>query len=62
MGAASRLPRASTRKHATKQVDRLLGNGKRNLRRLFASRIQFVISPRKELVIAMGWPEFDADD
>jgi len=50
------------RKHATKQVDRLLSNGKLNLWRLFASWIRFVIGPRTELVIAMDWTEFDADD
>ena len=49
-------------KHATKQVDRLLSNGKLNLWRLFASWIRFVIGSRKELVIAMDWTEFDADD
>jgi hypothetical protein len=50
------------RKHATKQVDRLLSNGKLNLWLLFASWIRFVIGPRTELVIAMDWTEFDADD
>lgn len=50
------------RKHATKQVDRLLSNGKLNLWVLFASWIRFVIGPRTELVIAMDWTEFDADD
>jgi hypothetical protein len=50
------------RKHTTKQIDRLLSNGKLNLWRLFASWVKFVIGPRTELVIAMDWTEFDADD
>ena len=49
-------------KHATKQVDRLLSNGKVNLWRLFRSWIAFVIGPRTDLVVAMDWTEFDADD
>ena len=49
-------------KHATKQIDRLLSNGKVNLWRLFASWVRFVVGPRTELVVAMDWTEFDADD
>ena len=50
------------RKHATKQIDRLLSNGKLNLWHLFPSWVRFVIGQRTELVIAMDWTEFDADD
>ena len=49
-------------KHATKQLDRLLSNGKVQIWRLFAPWIEFVVGPRKELVVAMDWTEFDADD
>jgi hypothetical protein len=49
-------------KHATKQVDRLLSNGKVHLWRLYRSWVQFVVGPRKELLVAMDWTEFDADD
>jgi len=49
-------------KHATKQLDRLLSNGKVHLWRLFRSWVQFVVGPRKELLVAMDWTEFDADD
>jgi len=49
-------------KHATKQIDRLLSNGKLNLWRLFGSWVRFVVGPRTELVVAMDWTEFDADD
>jgi hypothetical protein len=50
------------KKHATKQIDRLMSNGKLHLWRLFASWVRFVVGPRTELVIAMDWTEFDADD
>jgi hypothetical protein len=50
------------KKHATKQLDRLLSNGKLHMWRLFASWVRFVIGPRTELVVAMDWTEFDADD
>ena len=49
-------------KHATKQVDRLLSNGKVNIWRLFRSWVGFVVGPRTDLVVAMDWTEFDADD
>src|SRR5690606_34362008 len=48
-------------KHATKQLDRLLSNGKVHIWRLFQPWIEFVIGPGKELVVAMDWTEFDAD-
>ena len=49
-------------KHATKQVDRLLSNGKVHIWKLFPAWIRFVVGPRKELVVALDWTEFDADD
>lgn len=49
-------------KHATKQVDRLLSNGKVHMWRLFNSWVEFVVGVRKDLVVAMDWTEFDDDD
>lgn len=49
-------------KHATKQLDRLLSNGKVHLERLFRSWVGFIVGPRDDLVVAMDWTEFDADD
>jgi hypothetical protein len=49
-------------KHATKQLDRLLSNGKVHIWRLFKPWVQFVIGPRNDLVVALDWTEFDADD
>jgi Transposase DDE domain len=49
-------------KHATKQIDRLLSNGKVHIWRLFPSWIHFVVGPRTDLLVALDWTEFDADD
>jgi hypothetical protein len=49
-------------KHATKQADRLLSNGKVHMWKLFGPWVRFVIGPRKDLVVALDWTEFDADD
>lgn len=58
MAAASGL----ASKHAIKQVDRLLGNGKLDVWLHFAQWVPFVIGARKEVVVALDWTEFDADD
>lgn len=49
-------------KHATKQVDRLLSNTKLVVWDLFGSWVSFVVGPRKEIVAALDWTEFDKDD
>jgi hypothetical protein len=49
-------------KHATKQVDRLLSNPGIDLGRLFTPHIRQAIGEERELVIAMDWTDFDADD
>lgn len=49
-------------KHATKQVDRLLSNGKVHMWVLFEAWVRYVVGPRKEIIVAMDWTEFDADD
>ena len=48
-------------KHATKQVDRLVGNGEVVMARLFKPWVQFLVGPRTEIVVAMDWTEFDGD-
>lgn len=48
-------------KHAIKQVDRLLSNPKFIPWDLFQDWVLFVISARKEIVVAMDWTDFDAD-
>ena len=49
-------------KHATKQVDRLLSNTGITVWAWFAQWVTFVVAARQELVVALDWTEFDADD
>ena len=49
-------------KHAIKQVDRLLSNGKVQVWEYFAQWVPHVIGSRKEILVALDWTEFDADD
>jgi Transposase DDE domain len=49
-------------KHAIKQVDRLLSNGGITVWAWFTSWVMFVVAARQEVVVALDWTEFDADD
>jgi hypothetical protein len=49
-------------KHAVKQVDRLLSNRGIEVWSYFAYWVPFVIGPRTEILVALDWTEFDADD
>ena len=49
-------------KHAIKQVDRLLGNDGFDVWKLFSAWVPFVLGARQEVVAAMDWTDFDADD
>jgi len=49
-------------KHATKQVDRLLSNKGIDLGRLFTPWIRQAIGEDREIVVAMDWSDFDAND
>jgi hypothetical protein len=49
-------------KHAIKQVDRLLSNTGVDVGSLFEAWVPFVIGPRSEVVVALDWTDFDADD
>lgn len=50
------------RKHTTKQVDRLLSNTRPSVWDFFSSWVPYVIRGRQELVVALDWTDFDADD
>jgi hypothetical protein len=50
------------RKHATKQIDRLLPNSGLDVDALFAVWVPFVLGARPEAVVAMDWTDFDGDD
>lgn len=49
-------------KHGVKQTDRMLSNDGFDMWSLFQPWAEFVIGPRKEIVLALDWTEFDADD
>jgi len=49
-------------KHGVKQTDRMLGNAGIDVWMLFSSWVKFVVGDRKEIVVALDWTEFDADD
>ena len=50
------------KKHAVKQVDRLLSNEGLNVDALAPEWVSYVIGDKKELVINMDWTEFDECD
>lgn len=49
-------------KHAIKQVDRLLSNRGIVVWEMFAPWVRQAIGPRKQIVVAMDWTDFDPDD
>src|SRR3954454_5091289 len=48
-------------KHAIKQVDRLLSNPRIEAWDVFATWVPEMVGPRKDIVVAMDWTDFDAD-
>jgi len=62
IGRALAVSAGLNTRHAVKQVDRLLRNSGVDPWRLFASWVPFVVADRKEIVAALDWTEFDADD
>lgn len=62
IGLGLAMARDLDRKHATKQVDRLLSNRGIQPWSFFGSWVPYVIGERKEVVVAMDWTEFDGDD
>ena len=50
------------RKHAIKQIDRLLSNHKFKIWSLFDDWVPYVVGERREIVVSLDWTEFDADD
>ena len=49
-------------KHGVKQTDRMLSNKGIDVWQLFRPWAEFVVGDRKEIVLALDWTEFDADD
>jgi Transposase DDE domain len=62
IGHALAQARGLVDKHAIKQVDRMLSNRGVVVWEMFAAWVREVVGPRKEIVVAMDWTDFDADD
>jgi hypothetical protein len=62
IGRGMAAVRGKDAKHATKQIDRLLGNSGVQLGVLFESWVRFVVGDREEIVVALDWTEFDGDN
>jgi hypothetical protein len=61
IGKGYAVANGGSAKHGIKQVDRLLSNAGVSVPELFATWVPFVIGPRRELVVAFDWTEFDCD-
>jgi len=62
IGCGLSAARGLTRKHAVKQIDRLLTNTKLNVWKLFHDWVPYIVGERTEIVVSMDWTEFDEDD
>lgn len=62
IGQGLALAQGSNCKHAIKQVDRLFSNRGLDVNHLFASWVPFIVAERTEVVLALDWTDFDADD
>ena len=61
IGQALAQARGLVTKHAIKQVDRLLSNQGIDVWDSFAYWVPYLIGPRKEIVVAMDWTDYDRD-
>jgi Transposase DDE domain len=62
IGQALAQARGKAGKHSIKQIDRLLSNQGIDVWALLPLWIKETVGARRELVIAMDWTDFDADD
>jgi hypothetical protein len=62
IGSGLAAARGLKKKHAVKQVDRLLSNVGIDVWALFANWVPFVVGAREEIVVALDWTEHDHDD
>jgi hypothetical protein len=62
IGCGLAAARGLKKKHAVKQVDRLLSNAGVDVWKLFDRWVPFVVGARKEIVVALDWTEHDHDD
>lgn len=61
IGAGLAIGKSLNKKHATKQIDRLLSNPKFDIWEQSEQWLQYMIGDRKELIFSMDWTDFDAD-
>lgn len=61
MGAGLALGKTLNKKHATKQIDRLLSNPKFDIWGQAEQWLEYMIGGRKELLFSMDWTDFDGD-
>ena len=62
IGHGLALARGKHTKHAIKQVDRLLSNAGIDVDELAPRWVAHVVGPRRNIVVAMDWTDFDPDD
>lgn len=62
LGRALAVAKELQAKHAIKQVDRFFSNTGVDVWKLFASWVPFVVGGRSEIVVALDWTDYDADD
>lgn len=62
IGRALAMAEGLKTKHAIKQVDRLLSNTRLDVWAFFAWWVPYLIGARTEVVVALDWTDFDADD
>jgi len=61
IGAGLALARSTEKKHAVKQVDRLVGNDAIDVFALAEKWVPYVVSARPEAWIALDWTDFEPD-
>ena len=62
IGQGLALARGKLTKHSIKQVDRLLSNAGIDVDELSLRWVAHAVGPRSNIVVAMDWTDFDADD
>src|SRR6202007_1043543 len=62
IGQGLALARGRLTKHAIKQVDRLLSNAGIDVDELAPRWVAHAVGPRRNIVVAMDWTDFDPDD
>jgi hypothetical protein len=61
MGSGLAKARGLDKKHATKQIDRLLSNPKFHVEEVSAAWAKYAIGDATDIMVAMDWTDFDAD-